>query len=106
MPPALGELARHRTKDTVPFRSHLLALLLDEHNRILIKANIGAVLATERIDLSHDYGAKNIFFLHRFPWSGNLYRNNDHVADTGITTLGTAKYLEDPGDSAAGIVCY
>src|SRR3989344_2538527 len=105
MPAALRELARHRTENTVPFRSHLLTLLLDEHDRILIKADIRTVLAGKRLSLPHDDGAINILLLHLLARLGGLYGDDDDIPDARIATIRSAEHLEDSGDFPAGIVC-
>ena len=66
MPAALRELARHRTEDAIPLRPHLLTLLLDKHDRILIKTNIRTVLAGKRFGLPHDDGAIDVLFFTAF----------------------------------------
>ena len=105
MPASLGEFARHGTENTVPFRSHRLALLFYEHDRVLIKADIRAVLAGERLHLPHHDRAINIFFLYRLARFSGLYGNDDDIANTRIPALGAAEYFENPGDLPAGIIC-
>ena len=84
MPPSFRELARYRAEDAVPFRSHLLTLLLDENDRILVKADIGAVLAGEGLRLAHDNCAEDVLLLHRLPGGRSLDRNDNDVPDTRV----------------------
>ena len=105
MPAPLGEFARHGAENAIPFRSHFLALFLNKHDRILIKANMRAVLAREWRGLADDDRAINIFFLHHLARLGGLHGNDDRIADARITAAGTAEHFEDPRDLAAGIIC-
>jgi len=104
MPADLGELARHRAEDTVPFRRHFLALLLDEHDRILIETDVGAVFASKRLGLAYNYCTEDIFLLYGLPRLGGLYGNHDDIPDAGITAMTSANHLENPSDLSAGIV--
>src|SRR3989338_1305433 len=105
VPTAFRELARHGAEDAVALWRHLLALLLYKHNCILVKADIGAVLARERVDLPYDDGAVDVLLLHGLPWSGGLDGDDDRVADAGVAAMAPAEHLEDARDLTAGIIC-
>src|SRR3989344_3864744 len=76
VPTALRELARYGPEDAIPLRRNLLALLLDDHDCILVEADVGAVFAREGFGLSHHYRAVNILLLHELTRLGGL--DGDH----------------------------
>src|SRR3989344_399993 len=106
VPAALGGLARHRPEDSVALRPHLLALLLDEHDRILIKTDIRTILSCEGFRLTHHDRAIDLLFFHGLARLGGLDRNDHDVANARITTLAAARHLEDTRNLAAGIISY
>ena len=106
MPSSLVELARHWTEDTIPFRAHLLALLLDEYDRILIEADIGTVLAAKWLNLPYDDSAEDVLLLHCLARLCLLDREHNDFSELCIALLGSAEHLEYASDLGAGIVCY
>src|SRR5215470_7369438 len=73
-----AQLARDRPEDARPDR---LALLGDEHGRIAVEADRGAVRPPDLLGRPHDDRLVDIALLHAAAGNRLLDRHNDHVAD-------------------------
>src|SRR5690606_28589493 len=79
-PSALSELACDRTEDTVSFRTHLLTLLLDDNDGVVVEGDIRTVSAAERLLSADDNCLHDILLLHRLARLCGLDGDDDNVA--------------------------
>lgn len=102
----LSELARNRSEDAAADRRVFLLGLGDNDNSVLVKANIRAILATERLALADNHRFQNILLLDRLSGFGALNGQDDDIADLGVAFLGSAEHFENSADLGAGVVSY
>src|SRR3954453_8450606 len=107
----LAQLTGHRTEDA---RAARVALLVDDHGRVLVEGDRGAVVAAERLLGAHDDRAHDLAFLDGALRRGGLDRADDDVADQCVAAMVAA---DDPdaedlagagvvGDPEAGLLLY
>src|SRR5450759_2567788 len=97
----VAEFARHRPEDA---GSHLLHLWGDQHRRVAVEADDGAVGALDVLGDAHHHGLHHFALLHAAARNGFLHRNDDDVADGGVFALGAAQHLDAHDAARAGIV--
>ena len=77
---------------------------VDQHCRVLVKGDIGAVLAAQLLLAADDDGRDDLAFLDRATGTGHLDRADDRVADPGITPVRTALDPDAQQLTGAGVV--
>src|SRR3972149_2025286 len=77
----LAQLARHRAEDARPAR---LLVVVDEHHRVLIEADVGPVLAAALLDGAYHDGLGHVTLLHTGARDGVLDRDHNDVAQTSV----------------------
>src|SRR5829696_2981132 len=84
---AVAQLARDRAEDARAARS---VLGVDDHGRVLVERDVGAVLAPELLLRAHDDGLDDLALLDRPLRVGGLDRGDDDVAHGGVAPPGAA----------------
>src|SRR3954468_25011077 len=74
----VAELARHGSEDTSRPR---LACIVDDHNRVLVEANVGAVLAAGLLRRPHYHGSRDVRLLNGAVGERVLDGDDDDVAE-------------------------
>src|SRR3954454_13285538 len=75
--PAVAQLARHRAEDARPAR---VVLRVDDHGRVLVEGDVGAVVAAELLLRAHDDRLDHLALLDRPLRVGLLDGRGDDVA--------------------------
>src|SRR5690606_16010435 len=75
------QLPAHRTEDA---RTTRVAVVPDEHGRVLVEADVRAVGAPALLLGAHDDRLDDLALLHRCAGHRVLHRGHDHVADARI----------------------
>src|SRR3954466_10990863 len=73
---AVAQLARHRPEDARPAR---VVLGVDDHRRILVEGDVGAVVAPELLLRPHDDRLDDVALLDRPVWVGLFDGGHDDV---------------------------
>src|SRR3712207_1005469 len=97
----LAELARHRPEDA---RRPGLALLRDDHHRVLVEADVAAVLAPRLLDRAHDDRPRDVGLLHRAVGQRVLDRDDHLVAEARVAALRAAEHADDERPLGARVV--
>src|SRR5512132_643837 len=82
---SLPQLARHGTEDA---RADGILVGLDEHHRIPVEADVGAVPAPHFLDRAHDDRPRHLALLHGAIGRGFLDGDDDRVAERGVALVG------------------
>src|SRR3954451_3615007 len=98
---AVAQLAGHRPEDA---RAARVARGVDDHGRVLVEGDVGAVLAPELLLRAHDDGLDDLALLDRALRAGGLDGGGDHVADVGVAAAGAALHADDEDLAGAGVV--
>src|SRR6187401_1119569 len=77
----LAQLARHRPEDAGADR---LPLIVDDHRRVGVEADVAAVAALRRVHRPDDDRLDHGTLLHRAVGSGLLHRGRDDVAEMSV----------------------
>src|SRR5215471_2780302 len=97
----VAQLAGHRPEDA---RAHGLAGIIDEHRGIVIKTNVGAVLAALLLAHTDDHALHDLAFLDLAFRRRFLYRSGDNVSEACFQP-GIAAHGQDAHELASsGIV--
>src|SRR5947208_5413672 len=99
--PFLAQLATHRPEDA---RSAGLALIRDEHRRILVEPDVGAVLAPRLLRGAHDHGLHHLALLDLTRGDGVLDRDHHDVAQTPVATFRAAQHADHERAARARVV--
>src|SRR5438552_490678 len=100
---ALAQLARHRAEDA---GAHRILVRPDEHHRITVEADIGAVLAADFLHRPDHDGARDFTLLDGAVRHGFLHRHDDRVAERGVALVGAAHHTDALHLLGAGVVGY
>src|SRR6266576_6831073 len=97
----LAQLAGHRAENA---GGPWLAFVVDQHCRILVEANVGAVLALGLLGCPHDHRLDHFTLLHLAGGNSVFDRDYDDVAEPPIATLGPAEHADHERAARARIV--
>src|SRR6185437_16171811 len=97
----LAQLAGDGPEDA---RGPRLAGLVDDHDGVLVEADVAAVLAARFLDRAHDDGAGDIGLLHRAVRQSILHGHDHRVAQPGVAPLGAAQDADDERAFGARVV--
>src|SRR5439155_23867293 len=97
----LAELARHWTEDSCRAR---LALFVDDEDRVLVEADVAAVLAAGLLGRADDHRPRDVGFFHGAVRQRVLHRDDHDVAQARITPAGAAEHANDLRRLRAGVV--
>src|SRR5581483_11712165 len=76
----------------------------DEHRRVLVEANVGAIFPLGLLGRADDDGAHDLALLDLARRDRVLDGHDHHVAQTRIAPLGAAEYTNDQGAPGARVV--
>src|SRR4051794_23706596 len=99
--PAVAQLAGHRPEDA---RAARVVGLVDDHGRVLVEADVRAVVAAEGLLRAHDDRADDLALLDRALRRRLLDRRGDHVTDAGVAALVAADDADAEDLAGAGVV--
>src|SRR5215207_1471083 len=97
----VAELAGHRTEDA---RRARLALLVDDHDGILVEADVAAILSPRLLHRAHHHRAGDLRLLHRTVRQRVLDRDDHEIAEAGIAPPRSAKHTDHERAFGARIV--
>src|SRR3954469_17233653 len=98
---ALAQLAGDRPEDARPER---VVLGVDDHGRVLVEGDVGAVLAPELLLRAHDDGLHDLALLDRPLRGGLLDRRGDDVAHARVAAARAAHHADAQDLAGAGVV--
>src|SRR6185437_8763438 len=81
-----------------------LASVVDDHDRILIEADVRAVLPARLLGGAHDHRTRHVRLLHRSVREGVLHRHDHDIAKTRVAPVGTTQHTDDERTLRAGII--
>src|SRR3954465_13954637 len=84
----LAQLAGDRAEDT---RRPRLARIIDDHDGVLVEADVAAVLPPRLLHRAHDDRLRDVALLHRSVRERVLHSHDDDVAEAGIAPAGSAE---------------
>src|SRR5262249_59049590 len=84
----VAQLARHRSEDA---RAHGIVIGLDEHHRVAVEADVGAVPPPHFLDRAYHHRARHLALLHRPVGDRLLHRHDDDVDEGGVALVGAAE---------------
>src|SRR5687767_9559748 len=99
----LAELARHGTEDT---RRSRLARIVDDHDCVLVEADVGAILAAGLLGGAHHHCARNIRFLDGAVRERVLHGDDDDIAERGVAPASSAEHADHERRLRARVVRY
>src|SRR5688572_24786010 len=99
----LAKLARHRTEDA---RSLGFLLVVDQHGRVLVEADVGAVLAADFLPRPDQDRLVHVALLHGRSRKRVLDGDHDDVPEHAVAFTRAAQDLHDPRDARARVVRY
>src|SRR5215203_1263655 len=97
----VAKLARHRAEDT---RRARLALLVDDHDGVLVEPDVAAIPAARLLHRPHDDRAGDLRLLHRPVRQRVLDRDDHQIAEAGIAPPRSAKHADHERAFGARIV--
>src|SRR5688572_7930832 len=97
----VAQLARHRTEDT---RRSWLALLVDDHDGVLVEPDVAAVLPARLLDRAHHHRARDVRLLHRPVGQRVLDRDDHEIAEAGVAPPRSAKHADHQGTFGTRVV--
>src|SRR5262249_24929990 len=97
----LAKLARHGPEDAGPAR---FLVVVDEHHRVLVEADVEAVLASPFLDRAHHDRLRHVTFLHARAWDRVLDLDHDDVTEPAVTAMVATQHLDALGTLGAGVV--
>src|SRR5690606_10790457 len=97
----VAKLTRHRTEDT---RCTRLSGIVDDYNRILVEADIAAILAPRLLHRANDNCLCNVALLHGSVGKRILDGHDHLVSQPRITSARTAKYADHQCSLGAGVI--
>src|SRR5215207_9332347 len=98
---AVAQLARDRAEDARAARS---VLGVDDHGRVLVERDVGAVLAPELLLRAHDDGLDDLALLDRSLRGGLLDGRGDDVPDARVAAARAALDADAEDLAGAGVV--
>src|SRR5436190_11950703 len=98
---ALAQLARHGAEDAGAAR---VVLGVDDHGRVLVERDVGAVGAPEGLLRAHDDRRDDLALLDGALRVGLLDRRRDHIADVRVAALRAPLDADDEDLAGAGVV--
>src|SRR5919107_686995 len=90
--PLLAQFPGDRAEDA---RRPRLARLVDQHRRVLVEPDVGAVLAARLLGGPDDHGLGHVALLHLAGGDGVLDRHHHGVAQAGVAALAAAEHADD-----------
>src|SRR5947208_7886527 len=99
--PFLAQLATHRPEDA---GGAGLALIRDEHRRILVEPDVGAVLPPRLLGGAHDHGLHHLALLDLTGGDGVLDRDHHDVAQTPVAPFTAAQHANHERAARARVV--
>src|SRR3954465_1244852 len=99
--PAVAQLAGHRPEDA---RAARVVLGVDDHGRVLVEGDVGAVVAPELLLRAHDDRLDHLALLDRPLRVGLLDGGGDHVPHAGVAAAGAALHADAEDLAGAGVV--
>src|SRR2546430_6760113 len=99
--PFLAQLATHRPEDA---RGAGLALIREEHRRILVEPDVRAVLTPRLLRGAHDHGLHHLALLDLTGGDGVLDRDHHDVAQTPVATFRAAQHANHERAARARVV--
>src|SRR6266496_2199668 len=97
----LAQLAAHRAEDA---RRAGLALVGDQHGRVLVEPDVGAVLAPRLLGRAHDHGPHHLALLDLAGGDGVLDGDDHDVAQPAVAALGAAQDPDHERGARARVV--
>src|SRR6185437_15775723 len=98
---ALAQLAGHRAENAGAAR---VVRGVDEHGRVLVEGDVGAVLAPVGLLGAHDHGGHHLALLDRALRAGGLDRGGDGVPHARVAPARAAADADDEDLAGAGVV--
>src|SRR3954453_8991038 len=98
---AVAQLARHRAEDA---RAARVVGGVDDHGRVLVEGDVGAVLAAELLLGPYDHGGHDLALLDVAVRDRLLDRGDDAVADAGGAALRASADADAQDLARAGVV--
>src|SRR5260370_10767150 len=87
----LAQLAAHRSEDA---RRAGLPFVVDQHRRVFIEADVGAVFALGLLGGPHDHRFHHLALFHLAGRDGVLDRDYDYVAEPRVAALRAAEHTD------------
>src|SRR3989338_3546919 len=97
-----AQFARHRAENARALR--ILAVFVEDHGRVIVKTNVGAVIPAVFLRSAHDHGLDHRALLDRALRGRVLHGGHDHVAHVAIPAFGAAQYADHQQLTGAGVV--
>src|SRR6266545_4745374 len=97
----LAQLPAHRAEDA---RRAGLALVGDQHGRVLVEPDVGAVLAPRLLGRAHDDRPHHLALLDLAGGDGVLDRDDHDVAQPAVAALGPAEDADHERGARARVV--
>src|SRR6185503_7116400 len=98
---ALAQLARDGAEDARPAR---VSLSVDDHRRVLVERDVGAVVAVVLLRRAHHHGRHDLPLLDGAVGGGLLDGADDDIPDSGIATPAAALDADAEQLAGAGVV--
>src|SRR5262245_20910659 len=99
--PALAQLTGDGPEHA---RADRLVLIVHQHRRVAIEANVAAVAAAMLFPCPHDHGLDDLALLHRAIRRGFLDRGGDDVTEPRVASGGPADRVDHRDLARAGVV--
>src|SRR5579885_2302522 len=100
---ALAQLAGHRPKDA---RAARVLLVGEDHRRVLVEADVRAVLASVGLGDAHHHGPDHVALLHRRVGLRLLDRGDDDIAHPRVAAARAPGHEDAHDFLRAGVVGY
>src|SRR4051794_6314182 len=97
----VAQLARDGAEDA---RRPRLALLVDDHDRVLVEADVAPVLSPRLLCRAHHHRAGDVGLLHRAIGQRVLHGDDHDVAETGVAPARAAQDADHQGALRARVV--
>src|SRR6185503_11990517 len=88
----LSQLARYWSKDA---GGTWLSRFVDDHYRVLVEPDVGAVLSAGLLGRPNDHSARDLRLLHGSVRKRVLHCDDDNVAQPRIPSAGSAEHADD-----------
>src|SRR5205823_12500267 len=92
---------RYRSEDA---RADRLEFRIEEHRRIGVELDLGAVIAAHAVPGTYHHGVVDLALLHPPARRRILDAHLDDIADVGITALAAAEHLDTHHPPSAGVI--
>src|SRR5262249_42314322 len=97
----LAQLAGHRPEDAGATR---LLVVVDQHHRVLVEADVRAVLAAPLLDRPHHHRLRDVALLDRGARDRVLHGYDHDVAEPAVALVVAAQHLDALGPLGARVV--